>query len=88
MNKEQFLKEIKGTQFEADFGNALNINNTETSMAYWNLIVSIRDCKLYSKGIKINRFFKITDVKKYFGVKGGALDISEKLEQYKAVLKP
>jgi hypothetical protein len=86
MNKEQFLKEIKGTQFEADFGNALNINNTESSRAYWNLVVSIRDCKLYSKGIKINRFFKITDVKTYFGVKGNAVAISEKLEQYIAVL--
>jgi hypothetical protein len=87
MNKEQFLKEIKGTQFEADFGNGLNINGAESSKAYWNLILSIRDCKLYSKGIKSNRFWKITDVKTYFGVKGNAVVIYEKLEQYKAVLK-
>jgi hypothetical protein len=86
MNKEQFLKEIKGTQFEADFGNELNVNGAPMSRAYWNLILSIRDCKLYSKGIKINRFWKITHVKTYFGVKGNAVAIAEKLEQYKAVL--
>lgn len=86
MNTEQFLKEIKGTQFEADFGNELNVNGAAMSKAYWNLILSIRDCKLYSKGIKPHRFWKITHVKAYFGVKGGAQVIAEKLEQYKAVL--
>ena len=86
MNKETFLNQIKGTQFEADFGNELNVNNTTTSRAYWNLILSIRDCKLYSKGIKINRFWKISDVKRYFGVKGGADVIAEKLEQYRLIL--
>lgn len=86
MNKQQFLKEIKGTQFEFDFGNALNVNGATTSKAYWNLILSIRDCKLYTKGIKINRFFKITDVKTYFGVKGSAQAIAEKLELYKGLL--
>jgi hypothetical protein len=86
MEKEDFLKEIKGTQFEVDFGNKLDINGAKSSKAYWNLILSIRDCKLYSKGIKINRFWKINDVKKYFGVKGSAQVITEKLEQYKKVL--
>ena len=86
MKKETFLKQIKGTQFEADLSNDLNVNGAPTSKAYWNLILSIRDCKLYSKGIKINRFWKITDVKTYFGVKGNAQAIAEKLEQYRGVL--
>jgi hypothetical protein len=86
MNKETFLKQIKGTQFEADLSNDLTVNGAETSRAYWNLILSIRDCKLYSKGIKINRFWKITDVKRYFGVKGGADVIAETLEQYRLTL--
>jgi len=88
MKMEQFLKEIKGTQFEADFAKSaeLNVNGAPTSKAYWNLILSIRDCKLYSKGIKPHRFWKISDVKAYFGVKGNAQGIAEKLEQYKAVL--
>lgn len=86
MNKEQFLKEIKGTQFEVDFGNELNVNGAPISRAYWNLILSIRDCKLYSKGIKPHRNWKITDVKCYFGVKGSAQVIAEKLEQYRELL--
>ena len=86
MKKETFLKQIKGTQFEADLSNDLNVNGAPMSKAYWNLILSIRDCKLYSKGIKINRFWKITDVKRYFGVKGGADVITETLEQYKLVM--
>jgi hypothetical protein len=86
MKKEQFLKEIKGTQFEVDFGNELNVNGAPMSTAYWNLILSIRDCKLYSKGIKPHRNWKITNVKWYFGVKGNAVAIAEKLEQYRAVL--
>ena len=86
MNKEQFLKEIKGTAFEADFGNELSVNGAPMSRAYWNLILSIRDCKLYSRGIKPHRNWKIGDVKWYFGVKGGAEVITKKLEQYRAVL--
>jgi hypothetical protein len=86
MKKEQFLKEIKGTQFEVDFGNELNVNGAPMSTAYWNLILSIRDCKLYSKGIKPHRNWKITNVKTYFGVKGNAVAIAEKLEQYRELL--
>jgi hypothetical protein len=79
MNTEQFLKEIKGSKFEND----LDANNT---MARYNLIVSIRDCKLFSKGLKPHRNWKITDVKRYFNVKGNADTIAQKLEQYKVVL--
>jgi hypothetical protein len=53
---------------------------------YCNLIKSIRDCKLYSKGIKPHRMWKISDVKWYFGVKGDAGKIAEVLEQYKTLL--
>ena len=86
MNKEQFLKEIKGTKFETDLTSTMSVNGAPMSHAYWNLIVSIRDCKLYSKGIKPHRNWKISDVKWYFGVKGGAEVIAKKLEQYRAVL--
>jgi len=55
-------------------------------VGYWNLITSIRDVKLYSKGIKPHRMWKITDVKWYFGVKGNAQQIAEVLEKYKEIL--
>lgn len=87
MEMTEFLKAIKGTKFEADFGSEFSINGAPSSHAYWNLLVSIRDCKLYSKGIKPHRFWKISDVKWYFGVKGNAAQIAERLEQYRDLLK-
>lgn len=86
MTKEQMIKAIDGTKFQADLGKTLNMNGNNTSMAYWNLIVSIRDCKLYSGGIKPTRHWKISDVKWYFGVKGNATEITKTLETYRNVL--
>ena len=86
MELKEFIKEIKGTQFESDFGKELNVNGAPMSRADWNLILSIRDCKLYSSGIKPHRAWKISDVKWYFGVKGNAVQIAEKLRQYQQVI--
>ena len=84
------LKELQnavaGTQFANDMCISFNLNGKQTPRGYWNLIVSIRDCKLFSKGIKPTRSWKITNVKNYFGVKGNALQISETLETYKKIL--
>jgi len=57
-----------------------SINGVPTPIAYYNLILSIRDVSLYSKGIKPHRFWKITDVKKYFGISGDASTLKTKLE--------
>jgi hypothetical protein len=86
MKLEQMIKKIDGTKFQEDLGKGMNVNGKQMPVGYWNLIVSIRDCKLYSKGIKPHRMWKISDVKWYFGVKGSAQQISETLEQYKAAL--
>ena len=86
MNKSQVLSAIKGTKFESDLGISLNVNGSPMPAAMWNLLLSIRDCKLYSKGIKPHRNWKISDVKWYFGVKGGAGDIAKRLEEYKEAL--
>jgi hypothetical protein len=63
-----------------------NLNGVSTSRAYYNLIVSIRDVRLYSIGLKPHRGWKITDVKKYFGVKGDAKSIHAQLESIKNLL--
>ena len=86
MNKAQVLSAIKGTKFESDLGISLNVNGSPMPAAMWNLLLSIRDCKLYSKGIKPHRNWKISDVKWYFGVKGGAGEIAKRLEEYKEAL--
>ena len=86
MKLEQMIKAIDGTKFQADLGKSISVNNGQMPMGYWNLITSIRDCKLYSIGIKPHRAWKISDVKWYFGVKGNAKQIAEMLETYKNIL--
>jgi hypothetical protein len=86
MKLEQMIKAINGTKFQEDLGKNITVNKGQMPVGYWNLIVSIRDVKLYSYGIKPHRMWKISDVKWYFGVKGNAQQISETLEQYKAIL--
>jgi len=51
-----------------------------TNRGYYNLILSIRDLKLYEVGMKPNRHWKISDVKTYFGIKGDAKSMREYLE--------
>ena len=86
MTKEQMIKAIDGTKFQADLGKTISVNGGAMPIAYWNLICSIRDCKLYSGGIKPHRNWKISDIKWYFGVKGNAKEIANTLEAYKDVL--
>jgi hypothetical protein len=80
---------MKNTQFFKDMtdeSKTLNVNNGTMPLGYWNLIISIRDCKLYSKGIKPHRNFKITNVKKYFGLTGDASKLVLQLEDIKNAL--
>jgi hypothetical protein len=80
---------MKNTQFFKDMtdeSKILNVNNGPMPLGYWNLIISIRDCKLYSKGIKPHRNFKITNVKKYFGLTGDASKLVVQLEEIKNAL--
>lgn len=66
-----------------DDSKTINYDGKPMPIAYYNLVVSIRDVKLYCAGIKIHRFWKIGDVKAYFGVKGSAEAIAEQLEYIK-----
>jgi len=59
---------------------------TNQQMAMYNLICSKRDVKLWAKGIKPNRHWKISDVKWYFGMNGNAETLSTKLDTlYKVI---
>ena len=62
----QFLKDIRDT--------SSNVNR-----GMYNLICSKRDLKLYVKGIKPHRRWKISDVKLYFGMNGSAEILRDKL---------
>ena len=74
------------TQFEKDLKKDLYVNGKESSRGMWNLIVSKRDLGLWKMGMKPNRHWKVTDVKKYFGLKGNKEklydDICKMVEEY------
>ena len=88
MTEARFKKQIEGTKFQEDLGNVLRVNEGQMSRAVWNLILSKRDCNLYAKGIKPHRMWKISDVKWYFGIAGGAQKCAEQLEQYLEIVTP
>ena len=56
------------------------------NLGLWNLSLSIRDLKLYSKGIKPHRRWKITPVKKYFGMTGSKEVLLEKLHRLNEII--
>ncbi len=77
---EQLELELNGkthnptTPFLQDAENetrTINCNGKDISIAYWNLIVTKRDLSMWCKfGMKPNRYWKVSDVKKYFGITG------------------
>jgi hypothetical protein len=77
------------TQYEQDKYAVINFNGKPMSRAYYNLCISVRDVSLFSKGIgrmeggkgiKAHRFWRLKDVKRYFGVTGGTLKVLEQLQ--------
>ena len=83
------MRSIVTSQFYSDLTDekkTLHVNSTAMSLGYWNLICSIRDVKLFSKGIKVHRHWKFNDVKKYFGLKGDAHKIAQQLDELKELM--
>lgn len=74
---------MEKTQFEIDWYKPMNINGMEANKGYYNLIISIRDVSLWVKGMKPHRHWRITDVKKYFGLKGSAENILQRLKDFR-----
>ena len=64
----QFLKDLTDKSKEVPINRGM-----------YNLICSKRDLKLYTKGIKPHRNWKIGDVKKYFGIKGNADSVLDQI---------
>ena len=73
------------TKFEIDkqntfmYGDSTHGNRLMTR-AYWNLVVSIRDVGLFTKGIAPNRHWRLKHVKEYFGIKGNKESIYKQLQ--------
>jgi len=74
------------TQFEKDMAVPLNYNGTDIPRGYYNLVMSIRDVSLFSKGIKPHRNWRLKDVKMYFGISGSTDKVLSELNHIKDVL--
>ena len=81
MNTKQIIN--GQSQFYAD----LIKETSGTNRGYYNLIITIRDLGLYSHGIIPNRYWKISDVKNYFGIKGNATSMKAQLEEILEAIK-
>lgn len=75
------------SQFKADLEKQIRVNNGYMSVGVYNLLVSIRDVKLYRIGLKPHRHWKISQVKTYFGIKGNKDTILDELNRLKEQLK-
>ena len=56
------------------------------NLGIWNLALSRRDLTLYCKGNKPHRRWKITPVKKYFGMTGSKEVLLEKLHRLNEII--
>jgi len=72
--------EIKG---DCQFMRDLESNN---KFAIYNLIVSRSAVRLWTKGIKPNRYWKVSHVKEYFGMNGSPKVLLEKMETLYSVI--
>ena len=72
----QFLKDVNGSE---NFGGL--------SKGLYNLIVCKGQVKLFSKGIKPTKNWRVTDVKGYFGLVGSTEKILAQLEQLQTIIK-
>ncbi len=74
---------MEQTKFELDWSKKMTINGMQSNMGYYNLIISIRDLKIWKAGMRPNRHWRITDVKKYFGIAGNVDTLINRLTDFK-----
>lgn len=70
----------QGTQFMRDLETPIKINGNDSLRGYYNLVISIRDVNLFCAGMKPHRFWRLKDVKEYFGITGNKQTVLEHLE--------
>ena len=73
----KFLKDIESNS------NAFSVANK----GIYNLVTTIGALKLWIKGIKPNRNFRLIDVKEYFGITGNAKTLLYKLDTINKIIR-
>jgi hypothetical protein len=65
------LAKAQNTRFYQDFNTSMEVNGKPMPLAYWNLLCSHRDLQLWVRmGMIPHRGWKVTAVKRYFGLTG------------------
>lgn len=73
--------------YENDKDQIIKINDGFMTKAHYNLLISIRDVKLWKAGIRPHRHWRLKHVKEYFGVLGNADFILQHLLKLKTEIK-
>ena len=61
--------------------------NNNAMMARYNVIIVKGQLKLFSKGIKPNRHFRLKDIKRYFGITGNTETLINKINAIDKVIQ-
>lgn len=74
--------------FASQLGESLSFNGGQMSVGMYNLLVSRRDMKMYSRhNMKPHRFWKFGDVKTYFGLSGNKDKVCRQIEELLAIMQ-
>ena len=91
INNFPMLAARQTTPFFADLTSTRHVtfvqggNNNNINLGVYNMLVSKRDLHLWCKmGMKPNRSWNVTAVKKYFGLKGNKKNLLDQFEALKA----
>ena len=76
----------KPIEINADCQFMSDLNNN-AMMARYNVIVVKGQLKLFSKGIKPNRHFRLKDIKRYFGITGNTDTLITKINAIDKVIQ-
>ena len=77
MNEDcQFIRDLEKQSNQID----------GAKFALYNLAVCVGQVKMFSKGIKPSRHWRLKDVKNYFGLSGGTDKILAQLEQLQTII--
>ena len=75
----QFLKDLEDESVDKSF--------LRTNRALYNLILARSQVKLFSKGLRPNRFWRLKHIKQYFGIKGSTERVLAQLDTLNQIIK-
>ena len=87
LTKENYPLVVRECQFTTDLISGWN-ERTEVNRGEYNLIVTMRDLQLYVKvNMKPHRNWRVSDVKKYFALKGNGQVLLDRFIELTAEVK-